>query len=106
MARAGRDWTAAEQQLGEAIRHTETVYGRGSVRVASLLYLVALLFRDKGWAIYAEGLFKKAIDIYDAHRYRSRDSIALIQDYAAMLRKLERSSEAQRLLEQFNIPPK
>lgn len=95
---AEKDWRAAEDYYGDAIKNAERVYGRGSVRVAGVLHNVAMMYATRGhfWDTYAEGLFKKAMALHEEHAMRDAAYLALQEDYVAFLAKNPaRSSELE-----------
>jgi hypothetical protein len=50
---ASEQFSAAQDSFGAAIRLSEQLYGRGSVRVAHVLLQVGRMFHVRKWNMYA-----------------------------------------------------
>ncbi|EGG13878.1 hypothetical protein DFA_11639 [Cavenderia fasciculata] len=61
-----------ETMLKEASAKAEQVYGRESPKVASIIFIMARLYRAKENPTWAEGFFNKCISIFEHYRSQSK----------------------------------
>ena len=91
------NYSSAEQPLLEALKITQKRFGMGGYRVAPVVNDIALLYYAQGRYQEAEGSFERLKKILKEHAPDSAEMAICLENYAAVLRRLDRDQESTQL---------
>ena len=91
------NYSSAEQPLLEAMTITQEHFGMEDYQVALVLNDIALLYYAQGRYQEAETSFKRLRKIFEEHAAASAEMAICLENYAAVLRRLDRDEESTQL---------
>ncbi len=91
------NYSSAEQPLLEAMKIIQERFGMEDHQVALVLNDVALLYYAQGRYQEAENSFERLRKILEEHAAGSAEMAICLENYAAVLRRLERDEESSQL---------
>ena len=91
------NYSSAEQPLLEALKIIQKRFGMEDYQVAHVLNDIALLYYAQGRYQEAEDRFERLRKILEEHAPDSAEMAICLENYAAVLRRLDREQESTRL---------
>ena len=91
------NYSSAEQPYIESMKITQERFGMEDYQVAPVLNDIALLYYAQGRYQEAENSFKRLKKIFQEHAAGSAEMAICLENYAAVLRRLDRDEESTQL---------
>ena len=91
------NYSSAEQPLLEALKIIQERFGMEDYQVVPVLNDIALLYYAQGRYQEAEGSFERLRKILEEHAPDSAEMAICLENYAAVLRRLDRDQESTQL---------